>query len=207
MSAVRKVLVLLSLTLLPISLETHLSRRSLVSLGSLLTVTKASADSFESADETFQLLIEKTNAKCRRSRKCPDNPLRFSSVYRYVASGKMLKPLAPLTVLKHLQRIAREQSNIWADTILEGEFEADHRTRLDSVEQVLFRDHVVGYRIAYSEKAWYLAACSNGVSSGVPVRSYEGCQEGRIHERTFVSKDLKMWFRDENHLADFTPNE
>ncbi len=207
MSVVRNVIFGFSLSLVPVSFNVEIDDAKMIGFESLLKITQASADSFESPDETFQLLIDKANAKCRRSQKCPKNPLRYSSVYRYVASGKMLKPVAALAVLKRLQLIALEQANIWSDTILEGEFEADHRTRLDGVETVLFKDRSVGYRISYSEKAWYLAACSADLNPGLPVRSYEGCQEGRIHERTFVSKDLKTWFRDENHLADFTPIE
>lgn len=98
---------------------------------------------------------------------------------------------AMLAEFARLNAIADLQANYWADTILEGDFDADSEIRLDRIEGIFQADELLAYRISYSARAWRLGN-----------RGQHG-QEGRISESTFVSKALKSWFRDADHLAEF----
>lgn len=97
-----------------------------------------------------------------------------------------------------LEDIANEQVQIWADTILEGDYVADTRVRLDRVDRIFVDGEFVGYRIEYSTAAWDTANCDATMAG-----SDEDCIRGRIREATFVSPDLSFWFRDDKHLAEF----
>jgi len=99
-----------------------------------------------------------------------------------------------------LKTVATSQAQIWADTILEGDFYAEGNTRLDSVIGLFRNNEFIGYKIVYSERAWYTGECS---FDGQNEADLIDCKEGRIHESTFVSPDFKTFFRDEDGLADF----
>jgi hypothetical protein len=93
--------------------------------------------------------------------------------------------------LPAFQSIAKDQANIWADTILEGSFDSDGTTQLDRVDGVMQNGELIAYRVTYSEQAWVLD---------------DGGQRqdaGRITESTFVSLPLSSWFRDNWALATF----
>jgi hypothetical protein len=99
-----------------------------------------------------------------------------------------------------LKAVAVDQAQIWGDTILEGDYFATGRTRLDEVVAYYKKEKLVGYKIQYSEKAWYTGDCNfNGKRS-----SLEGCREGRILEGSYVSPDKKTYFSDEERYAEFT---
>ena len=102
--------------------------------------------------------------------------------------------------LETLQKIAQSQAQIWADTILEGDYEADGQTVLDRVEEVHFKGRFVAYRITYSEKAWYIGSCDYDYEDKQKLAS---CTEGRISEASFVSPSLTSWTRDSNAYAEF----
>lgn len=102
--------------------------------------------------------------------------------------------------LARLHEVAKEQSNIWADTILEGDYFADGNTELDSVVVYTRGSEVLAYRITYSERAWDTSSCS---FDGEELETLVGCQQGRIRETSFVSGGLTSYTRDLNALAEF----
>lgn len=101
----------------------------------------------------------------------------------------------------NLKFVAYAQAQIWADTILEGDYYAEGNTRLDTVIALYKNHEFIGYKIVYSERAWYTGECN---FDGADESALLDCQEGRIHESTFVSPDFKTYFRDEDALADFS---
>jgi len=99
-----------------------------------------------------------------------------------------------------LKTVAVDQAQIWADTILEGDYFADGNTRLDQVTLIFKDDKFIGYHIVYSERAWYTGECN---FNGDDEQQLKDCLEGRIQESAYVSPDFKTYFRDEDSLADF----
>lgn len=98
-----------------------------------------------------------------------------------------------------LQKVAFRQAQIWGDSILEGDYYAEGRTRLDRAVAFYRENELVGYKIQYSEKAWYVGECDfNGNMASLP-----NCQEGRIIEESYVSSDGKTFFSDEDNYASF----
>lgn len=90
-----------------------------------------------------------------------------------------------------LMRVAWEQAQIWADTILEGDFVADGKTRLDEVQALYKYKTLIGYKITYSERAWDTSNCSY---DGLHDETLRGCTEGRITESSYVSTDYAYAF-------------
>lgn len=105
----------------------------------------------------------------------------------------------PDNTSSELAQIATAQAQIWGDTILEGDYHADGHTRLDSVIAYYKKGQLVGYKIEYSEKAWYTGDCEfDGTAE-----SLGACQPGRIVEGSYVSADLQTFFSDEERYAEF----
>jgi hypothetical protein len=130
-------------------------------------------------------------------RTIEENPdaVEVVTVYDVDAGPQQVDPAQFAT----LTEIAKDQAQIWGDTILEGEYEADGNTTLDRIEQVKLGETFVGYRIVYSEKGWNTAACRyNGRAEELTE-----CQQGRIQEASFVSPELNSWTRDSNSFAEF----
>lgn len=100
----------------------------------------------------------------------------------------------------NLKDVAVAQAQVWGDTILEGDYYSDGQTRLDSVRALYDNEQLIGYKISYSERAWYTGECS---FDGSDEAALKNCQEGRIQESTYVSPDFATYFRDEDQLADF----
>jgi hypothetical protein len=98
-----------------------------------------------------------------------------------------------------LEEISFDQAQIWADTILEGEYLAESEVRVDSIEIARVGELFLGYRITYSSVAYETMDCDS-------ARQLESCVAGRIVESTFVSPNLESWIRDDRHLADFFAN-
>ena len=91
---------------------------------------------------------------------------------------------------------AKRQANIWADTILGGDYEAAGNTEVDVVEAVLQNNEVVAYHITYSEKAWYTGNCDQ-------EKDLNACSEGRIVESSYVSPAATTWVEDSSLRAKF----
>lgn len=103
--------------------------------------------------------------------------------------------------LEKFQHVATEQAQIWGDTILEGDYQADGRTELDRVEELKIEGELVAYKITYSERSWDTSICTYpGNRDGSAL---DQCQEGRIVESSFVSPDLSSWTRDPENFAVF----
>lgn len=98
-----------------------------------------------------------------------------------------------------LKSVAVDQAQVWGDTILEGDYYATGRTRLDRVVAYYKAEALVGYKIQYSEKAWYTGDCQFDGKR----ESLKACQEGRIVEGSYVSPDSKTYFSDEERYAEF----
>lgn len=105
----------------------------------------------------------------------------------------------PADVRTRLQAIAEDQAQIWADTILEGDYIAQEEVALDSVETVSANSIFLGYRITYSSLAAETSDCN-------PEANITACVQGKIVESTFVAPTLDAWIRDAKHLAEFVAN-
>ena len=99
-----------------------------------------------------------------------------------------------------MQEIAFEQAQIWADTILEGDYVADGKTRIDRIFRLYKNNQFLAYMLTYSEKAWDTGTCAY---DGLHVSTLQGCTEGRIVETSFVSPDFKEFFYNEKTYAKF----
>lgn len=98
-----------------------------------------------------------------------------------------------------LAEIGHDQAQIWADTILEGEYLAESEVRVDAIEIAKVGELFIGYRITYSSVAYETMDCDAS-------RHLETCTPGRIVESTFVSPNLESWVRDDRHYAEFIAN-
>lgn len=99
-----------------------------------------------------------------------------------------------------LKKVANDQAQIWGDTILEGDYYSAGRTRLDSVMAFYNGNSLIGFKIIYSEKAWYTGDCNFDGSRA----SLKGCKAGRISEGSYVSSDAQTYFSDEERYAHFS---
>ncbi len=98
-----------------------------------------------------------------------------------------------------LKAVVDYQTQIWGDTILEGDYVASGRPRLDEVIAYYRDSELQGYKMRYSEKAWYTGECAyNGTRA-----SLANCKEGRIAETSYVSPDMETFFSDEEQFAQF----
>ena len=106
----------------------------------------------------------------------------------------------PTQVYQNLKAVAFDQAQIWGDTILEGDYAADGKTDLDQVLVIKQDAKIVGYAITYSERAWYTGNCAY-----VSLRpsTLSSCQEGRIHETSFVTPNLNDAQVAQNQFAEF----
>lgn len=106
----------------------------------------------------------------------------------------------PSNVRTELDNIAQDQAQIWADTILEGDYIAENDVAVEAVETVQMNAVFLGYRITYSSLAVDTSNCDAD-------KDLTACVHGRIVESTFVAPSLDSWIRDAQHLAEFVPNE
>lgn len=131
---------------------------------------------------------------------CQTSPC--SSVYSHEVVYHQRNKISKLSpeVRASLKEIAVDQSQIWGDTILEGDYVSSGRVRLDEVLAFYNGQKLIGYKIKYSEKAWYVGDCNyNGKRE-----SLKDCQEGRIVEGSYVSADHLTFFSDEERYAQFS---
>lgn len=124
-------------------------------------------------------------------------PYSIQTVY----SQKSRRSKLDAQMTEAFKKVAFDQAQIWGDTILEGDYHASGRTRLDVVKAIYKGDQVVGYKIRYSEKAWYTGQCE---FDGRSKETLKNCKLGRISEESYVSTDLRTYFSDEDKLADFS---
>jgi hypothetical protein len=103
-------------------------------------------------------------------------------------------------VIKRLKAIAVDQAQIWADTILEGDYATDYKTRLDKAVAVFEGPVLVAYYITYSEGAWDTATCKY---DGINDSTLSGCKAGRIVESVYLSPDFSDYHFVEDDYAHF----
>jgi hypothetical protein len=131
---------------------------------------------------------------CDKDFRCPA-PYNLKNIFRHSEQ----QPI-DMDLKKALTRIAKSQAQVWADTILEGDYVAEGYTRLDRVEEMYKHNILIGYLIKYSEKAWDTSDCSY---DGIRDSTLVGCVGGRIVESSYVSVDLKHYFYDVKTGAQF----
>jgi outer membrane murein-binding lipoprotein Lpp len=159
--------------------------------------SRAKADEFGSDYEAFSTQIRDLQKHCRAS----DTTCALANVASNVLFDRQDHVMHPHVsgLLAKFDAIAREQALIWADTILEGDYQTDEKTQLDRVEALYKDGNFIGYRIEYSERAWDTSDCEE--ANGRYVLST--CVEGRIREASFVSPKLTSWTRDDFAYASF----
>ncbi|MEK2647010.1 hypothetical protein [Bdellovibrio sp. BCCA] len=131
---------------------------------------------------------------------CKEEPCKAPYTEQVVYNQKNKFNKLSVETKEVLKKIAVEQAQVWGDTILEGDYHATGRTRLDSVLAFYKGNELVGYKIQYSEKAWYTGDCDFNGSR----ESLKGCKEGRIVEGSYVSSDAQTYFSDEERYAEFS---
>lgn len=110
-----------------------------------------------------------------------------------------------------LQERAEYESNIWGDTILEGDYEMSRDPIVLNAVSAIYnsRGTFVAYRIIYSARAWDVADCefdSNRLyqaSAQEYGEIFKECTEGVIVGNSFVSPGLKRSERDFNNMEYF----
>lgn len=131
---------------------------------------------------------------------CQTQPCKSNYSHQIVYSQKTRMNKLNDPTRDNLKAIAVEQAQVWGDTILEGDYHAAGRTRLDEVLAFYKGARLIGYKIKYSEKAWYVGDCNyNGKRE-----SLKDCRTGRIIEGSYVSADQKTFFSDEERYAEFS---
>lgn len=103
--------------------------------------------------------------------------------------------------LTALKQIAEEQAQVWADTILEGDYAANGNTELGMVHAIYQQGELRAYHIFFFEKAWFTGDCNY---DGENPNSLQSCQRGTINEAAFVDANLKAVLPDEDHYAEFS---
>lgn len=145
----------------------------------------------------FTQLVQQScgNFSVSDEKKCKNN-ITIKVVY-----DKGLK-LISSDFFRLLLKISVDQASIWADTILEGDFEAKGDTQVSKISAIIKDGHLMAYRVTYKETAWYTGdpSCRFEYNN---YDSFQNCEQGYISESTYVSADLASIYRDENHVADF----
>lgn len=109
-------------------------------------------------------------------------------------------PHVDLPIVVKLKAVAFEQAQIWADTILEGDYATDYQTQLDRAEIIYEGGDVVAYYITYSEGAWDTATCNY---DGINDSTLSGCKKGRIVESVYLAPDFTDYHFVEEDYARF----
>lgn len=143
----------------------------------------------------FAALIEKYQAACTTS-PC-QKPFREALLYK---DGTDVASMLSASELATLKKVAFEQAQIWADTILEGDYVADGETRLMEVIGIFRSNELVAYKIRYAERAWDISTCDYDYEN---PETLQQCTEGFIRETSFVSPDFKNYVRNHDDIANF----
>lgn len=115
------------------------------------------------------------------------------------------------SLFSKLQERAEYESNIWGDTILEGDYEiSQDAVALNAVSSIYnSRGIFVAYRIIYSVRAWDVADCEfdgsrlHQASAQEYDEIFKDCIEGVIIGNSFVSPGFKRSERDFNNMEYF----
>lgn len=124
-----------------------------------------------------------------------ENPYSTKTLYRLSEGQKIDSDLQKIFI-----KIADTQAQIWGDTILEGDYVAEGKTRVDRIEMLYKNQELIGYLLTYSEKAWNTSDC---LYDGLRASTLVGCVAGRIVESSYVSLNFRDYFYDEKTAASF----
>lgn len=172
----------------------NLIRIANIAILSLCMVNAAMADTFDTDAQRFEDRILNYQKFCAQGCK---NPFSQTPAFEFSEADK--SKLESHT-RANLEKAAFDQAQIWADTILEGDYVADGKTQLDSVFAIFENRQLIGYKITYSELAWYVGECDFSYDDR---KTLKDCSIGRISESSFVSPDFSIYLNDETDLADF----
>lgn len=169
-------------------------RISLAALIGILSSAVAIADQNGPNGDQFYEEVIKYEGFCKDEENCQGE---FQNEVVYSLRDQLNK--IGFSNTEALKKISLEQAQIWGDTILEGDYVADGQTRLDHALALYKNRELIGYKIQYSEKAWYVGNCDYDGHED----SLVDCDAGRIIEVSYVSADLQTFFVDEEHTATF----
>lgn len=155
----------------------------------------AQADQRAPGSREFTKLIEEYKIACILS-PCQE-PFNTRSLYR---EGSKYPSILTRSQLRALQRVANEQSKVWADTILERDYTADGNTVVEKVIGIFKRNKLIAYKISYAEAGWDISDCNYDFKNPA---SLSECPEGMIRETSFVSLDFGNVVRNHDDIADF----
>lgn len=111
---------------------------------------------------------------------------------------------------EQLLSVAQSQSEVWGDTILEGDVASLGEIRLDEIEELKDDEELLGYRITYSQRGWATGDCDLSQATSEDLRSpraFAHCAEGRIFESAYVVADLSTYFVDYDAVAQLELND
>lgn len=144
----------------------------------------------------------------------------INQVYSVIETNKSGNEELDMATLSKAQvarllKAANEESDIWGDTILEGDYVLANNSQVElySVEKVVStKSELVAYRIVYGQAAFNIGACEMEVDwdlmSDNPEAfdqfAKENCQAGTISAGAYVSPDFQFHFRDEDAIEDFS---
>ena len=166
----------------------------LMNLGLIFSASISTAQTDVLSAESFKQDIEQFTLLCKSD--CQGTDYTIATVYE---NPKIIGDLSQKSKLD-LIKIAGIQAQIWGDTILEGDYVASGHTSLDIVEKIYLKNRFLGYRIYYSEKAWFTGDCEYNPDD---LSKMDQCVAGRIHERSYVSPDMKTYFVNDDDYAQF----
>lgn len=84
--------------------------------------------------------------------------------------------------------VARKESRVWWDTILEGEYIVRGDVFLGDVTAIYKNKQLLAYRVTYGKEAYYTGICDYDSEN---EESLEECSSGSITETALVSPDFK----------------
>lgn len=146
-------------------------------------------------DKFYEEAAHYENA-CRRENGCK-KPFSHRIVYHQAHKKNTLAP----ETLEALRLIAGVQADAWLETVFEEGYATLRRTRLDYVLEFYKGTRLIGYKIQYSRKAWYIHGCAGYDGSATSLKH---CPDGRISEGSYVSADGQTFFSDEERHATFS---
>jgi len=114
---------------------------------------------------------------------------------------------------KALLEAANDESNIWGDTILEGDYILDSQSKIElvTVEKLVSNaSEFLGYRIVYQHGAYETGSCevdweaADENPEAFQEQLNNDCTRGHIVAGAYVTPDFKEHFRDEDAIEDFS---
>lgn len=141
----------------------------------------------------FSKAIEAYNKACQHECTAP-----YAETLIYSPSDRVREDVYN-AIQRKIEAIAKDQAQVWADTILEGDYTAAGDTQVDHVTMITKEGRLLMYKVTYSETAWYTGECNYNGSEN----SLASCQQGRIYETSFVSAAISEAEVSENGYADF----